>query len=213
MAKRDNETTPVIPDNLKKAVVQVGEGRGFIVECDDHRLVITAGHCLPNLPPSYGASGIEDRTYANLLGRLDDPARAVWAECLFADPVADIAVLGCPDNHSLFDEAEAYCELTNDMPVLVIAEAIENAPGWLLPLDGNWMRCIVQHCSGPLWIDDAQCSIDGGMSGSPILNEDGLAIGVVCTSSGGPNLENHTAGGPNPCLTHHLPGWVLRALG
>ena len=72
---------------------------------------------------------------------------------------------------------------------------------------------IVQHYSGPLWIDDAQCSIEGGMSGSPILNEDGLAIGVVCTSSGGPNLENHTAGGPNPCLTHHLPGWVLRALG
>ena len=198
MAKRDEERETVIPDELKKAVVTVGKGRGFIVENGHDRVVITAAHCLPHFPPCHGASYTQERTYANLLGRLDDPSPDVWTECLFADPVADIAVLGCPDGQVLFDEAEAYCALTNDMPVLVIAEAVENAPGWLLPLDGNWMRCIVQHCSGPLWIDDAQCSIDGGMSGSPILNEDGLAIGVVCVSSGGPDLESQSAGGPNP---------------
>jgi len=32
----------------------------------------------------------------------------VWAECLFADPVADIAVLRSPDHQALSDKAAAY---------------------------------------------------------------------------------------------------------
>ena len=32
----------------------------------------------------------------------------VWAECLFADPVADIAVLGVPDEQYLSSEAAAF---------------------------------------------------------------------------------------------------------
>ena len=31
---------------------------------------------------------------------------SVCAECLFIDPIADIAVLGCPDGQELYDEAE-----------------------------------------------------------------------------------------------------------
>ena len=210
MAKGDDKRKSVILDELEKAVVKVGDGRGFIVENGRDRVVITAAHCLPHFPPCHAASHFEERTYAKLLASLDDPTPAVCAECLFADPVADIAVLGCPDDQSLFDEAEAYYALTDDTPLLVIAKADENAPGWLLSLDGNWMRCNVRHHSGPLWIENAEYGIRGGMSGSPILNEDGLAIGVVCVSGGGPDLESHTEGGPNPRLTHHLPGWMLR---
>jgi hypothetical protein len=33
---------------------------------------------------------------------------AIWGQCLFTDPVADIAVLGSPDEQSLSKEAEAY---------------------------------------------------------------------------------------------------------
>ena len=42
------------------------------------------------------------------------------------------------------------------------------------------------------------------MSGSPILTEIGTAIGVVCTAAA------PWEGGPNPRLTHNLPGWLLR---
>lgn len=35
MAKRDEERTTVIPDDLKKAVAKVGDGRGFIIEAGD----------------------------------------------------------------------------------------------------------------------------------------------------------------------------------
>ena len=41
------------------------------------------------------------------------------------------------------------------------------------------------------------------MSGSPIVTEIGTAIGVVCTAAA------PWEGGPNPRLTHNLPGWLL----
>ena len=147
-----------------------------------------------------------------MLGRLHDPSPDVWTECLFVDPVADIAVLGMPDNQALFNEAEAYSALTDNLPALVIAEADENVPGRLLSLDGNWTRCDVRGVAShrSLWIENAKDGIHGGMSGSPILNVDGLAIGVICVSDGGTGI--HTEGRPNPRLTHNLPGWVLRDL-
>lgn len=32
----------------------------------------------------------------------------MWAQCLFVDPVADLAVLGCPDNQFLPRQADAF---------------------------------------------------------------------------------------------------------
>jgi hypothetical protein len=58
----------------------------------------------------------EERTYPELLGRLGEEP-SVWAECVFVDPVADIAVLSEPDNQELSEEAEAY-------GALVEAEAV-----------------------------------------------------------------------------------------
>src|SRR5438874_3754535 len=108
-------------------VVKVGECRGFIVEhrVKIHRLkplsagvklrsfrklrlVVTAAHCLPHLPPPHRASFTEERTYKNLLGKLDECKGSIAAECLFVDPVADVAVLGSPDNQNLPDDADAY---------------------------------------------------------------------------------------------------------
>src|SRR5829696_1886489 len=73
-------------------------------------VVVTAAHCLPFFPPCYSASHQEERTYKSLLGRIGE-ATTIWAECLFADPVADIAVLGPPDTQVLSDHADAYEEL------------------------------------------------------------------------------------------------------
>ena len=96
-------------------VVKVGDGRGFIIGVRRHiarghfverRLVLTAAHCLPKLPPAF-AWPTDERMYPNLLGRLRGK-RNVWTECLFVDPVADIAVLGSPDNQALADAADAY---------------------------------------------------------------------------------------------------------
>ena len=74
---------------------------------------------------------------------------------------------------------------------------------WVLSLDGNWFACEVKYrANGRLWIKNAAEPLVGGMSGSPILSKAGTAIGVACYSRG-------HEGGPNPCLTTNLPGWML----
>ena len=62
--------TDQIKREALRAIVAVGDGRGFVVQVDEHRYVITAAHCLPDLPPACAASYEHERTYGNLLGPL-----------------------------------------------------------------------------------------------------------------------------------------------
>jgi hypothetical protein len=57
----------MIIERLKSGVITVGHGRGFVVEGAGERLVITAAHCLPSLPPALLSFGLEARTYRPLL--------------------------------------------------------------------------------------------------------------------------------------------------
>ncbi len=59
----------MIIERLKSGVITVGHGRGFVVEGAGERLVITAAHCLPSLPPALPSFGLEARTYGPLLAR------------------------------------------------------------------------------------------------------------------------------------------------
>ena len=86
----------MIIERLKSGVVTVGYGRGFVVEDAGERLVITAAHCLPFIPPALPSFGIEARTYGPLLAPCGEAPR-VWAVCRFVDPIADVAVLGSPN--------------------------------------------------------------------------------------------------------------------
>ena len=95
-------------DKAFRAVLRVREGRGFVVASKLQRwerLVITARHCLPRLPPSHTGSYLEGRTNKRLLGP-PDAEPTVWAECLFVDPISDLAVLGAPDSQALCKEYE-----------------------------------------------------------------------------------------------------------
>jgi hypothetical protein len=134
----------------------------------------------------------------------------VWAECLFVDPVADIAVLGSPDNQTFCEQAEAYETLTECAVFLPVSSPPKDGPAFVLSLAGDLIPCTVQCVeSGPLFLFDTglEEGVAGGMSGSPVIAADGSAIGVVCLGCNHP--ENGI--GPNPCLIHHLPGWLLRA--
>ncbi len=126
MVRDDNEAA--------QAIIRVGDGRGFIVQGKKSRYVITAAHCLPFLPPCCVSSHTDERTYADLLGTLDNEERSVSAECVFADPIGDIAVLGPPDSQELCEEAEAYDALV---------DAVEPMAVGVLPDDAeiNWSRC------------------------------------------------------------------------
>jgi hypothetical protein len=203
-----------------RSVITVGDGRGFVVMTHhrplfrDHTgelrslkrrrrpLIVTAAHCLPFFPPCHGNSYTEERTYQNLIGPLGE-APSVWAECLFADPIADIAVLGEPDGQELFKECDDYEALIEATPALRMNDPKENScPACLLSLERQWLACDVEHIGASWYVRNAEePGIQGGMSGSPILNRDRTAaIGVVCLGS--------NEGGPNPRLAINLPAWM-----
>ena len=194
----------MIIERLKSGVITVGSARGFVVEAAGERLVITAAHCLPFLPPAQSFFGPKERTYGPLLSPLGDEPRA-WAVCRFVDPIADIAVLGSPDN----PHADDYKALMGTATALSFGDHVRHpvnfwAPARLLSLDGRWFSCTIRHFGGPLWITHAAERVLGGMSGSPIVAISGTAIGVVCTTT------SPREGGPNALLSDNLPGWLLR---
>jgi hypothetical protein len=194
----------MIIERLKSGVITVGDGRGFVVEGGGERLVITAAHCLPFLPPTLSSLGLEARTYGPLLALRGEAPRAS-AVCRFVDPIADIAVLGLA-NAPHADDYEALMATATALP---IGDRVRNPvnfwiPARLLSLDGRWFSCTVRHYGGPLWVTHAAERVHIGMCGSPIVSETGTAIGVVCTTT------SPREGGPNARLSDSLPGWLLR---
>jgi len=215
---------PFNPDQARQAVIKVGGGRGFVVEIVedihfkeelrfiDHRFVVTAAHCLPHLPPALGVGDRTEHIYLSLLGPLCESKPSIATQCVFVDPVADIAVLGRPDGKEQGEEADAFDELIDTATVLPVNDC--NLPkggdGWLLSLDGDWGKCKIETRGAWLWVTEATTGFIGGMSGSPILTENGQAVGVVTTSFGNAN-ERHTHG-PQSRLGECLPRRFLRGL-
>jgi hypothetical protein len=229
-----------LTDRWASAVLRVGDGRGFVVSYGrNKRAIVTAAHCLPRdpdgrlqLPPAHAASYTEERTYEALLGPLGaEPT--LWAEVLFADPVADIAVLGPPDSQDFSDQLDAYEELVNNVHGFAIAEPPPLVPKrmgrspfalrrWVyfdtpgrararfLTLDGRWEKVEVVRHRAALSVKPGHF-VASGTSGSPILSLAGTAIGVavVGTQIGvGENVTYSSDG--NPILVDCLPGWYLR---
>jgi hypothetical protein len=194
--------------DVQDAILTVGRGRGFIVQprlglYPEVPVVLTAAHCLPHLPPS-SSFRMEERTYPRLLGPLDSSEPSIWAECVFVDPIADIAVLGEPDERNLHEECLAYRELVGNRPAVPIGLIRGPRLAWLFGRDGQWSRC---HVNGSplhhqLWIQRAPTEgIEPGTSGSPIVLASGHAVGIISTG-------RHV----NPMLTDCLPGWLLAKL-
>jgi hypothetical protein len=191
---------------MEAGVLRVGDGRGFRVG----DFVITAAHCLPQLPPCNGPFGdINDLTYPKLIGRLGGEP-LVWAQVAFVDPVSDLAILREPDGSELSDQWMAYHELLDDAHSFSIAD-IEtdegtDTPVSVLSLGGKWIPAVARHFGGPLALKEP--ITQGGMSGSPVLDESGNAIGVVCS---GAETVGGTTKAPlwsvNCRLMRSLPRW------
>jgi len=219
----------VVRPPAPNCVVKVDGGRDFIIvhhakvpnftrrkgirarSCAEKRMIITASQCLPNVPAPDKAPDYIDRTFLDLVASLDNSHRDISVECVFVDPIADIAVLGCPDAQQLNDKADAFNAMIEEPPALRIGHA-RSGKGWILSLQGRRIRTDVQlHVNryGPsLFIGPTE----PGMSGSPILNDAGRAIGVVALGSDATNasgVRRNERVGPQPKLIRSLPGWLL----
>lgn len=207
----------------KNAVVKVGDGRGFVIEYRrevpgkpgeryfyDDRLVVTAAHCLP---PRESVIFPGTFPLADLLGNLDGNP-AVSVQCLFVDPVADIAVLGMSEDQGIpLDGYFAVTEQPEPLRIGKIAKEGREWKGWawLPALDGEWVRVGTRFIGNGLLIEGTPKN-SAGMSGSPILADDGMAIGVVSVGEETINSEGivtHIESGPQPALAQCLSGWLL----
>lgn len=134
----------------------------------------------------------------------------VWAECLFVNPVADIAVLGPPDEQTLPEQAQGYKALLRSLKPFKVADIQQVDQVWLLSLERKWFSCRANYLpwvNGSLWLHTWELgSIKSGMSGSPIISDNGEAVGVVRVA----NLTGLDSG-PQARLVRDLPGWLSYA--
>jgi hypothetical protein len=182
-------------ERATRALVKVaGTCRGFVVaNPGGRRFVLTAAHCLSQIP----LLDLKLKTFDRLVtsGR-----RRVTVRCHFADPVADIAVLSptlVPK--SLISDAE---------PLSVASPPAGRFTAWLPSLDSEWFPVDVLGSDLGITIMDwpPDKEIEPGMSGSPILNNVGAAVGIVVLVRRIPPLWE-------PALTpQRLPGAVWRDL-
>jgi hypothetical protein len=205
-------------ERAKGAVIRVGaSGRGFIVSAgEDERYVITAAHCLPpsRYPRPHLANSTTELTFRNFLGQLGQKRLTIWAELCAINLCDDFAVFRAPDNQELSHQFEQYEKFTG-APITIGAspDALapylwKNDPGkpaWMLSLDGEWQRCVVYNSDRFLTLKTDQ-KIESGMSGSPIIDDKGAAIGVISTASDGGDFNL------GPSLTDCLPAHLLRKL-
>jgi len=207
-------------EKAKGAVIRVGAGgRGFIVSAgEDERYVITAAHCLPRsqYPSPHLANSSRELAFPNFLGPLGQKKRTIWAALCAINLCDDFAVLEAPGGQALYEQCAEYEKFT-ETPTMTIGispgalaphlwknDPDPGKPAWILSLDGEWQRCVVYNGGRFLTLKTEQ-KIEGGMSGSPIIDDKGAAIGVISTASdGGDNL--------GPSLTDCLPAHLLRKL-
>ena len=112
-------------------------------------------------------------------------------------------MLGSPDNQDLSDRADDYEALVECCGTLTIADAPEQGRAWMLSLENKWFDCAVRYMKrvdGDLNVSSA--AIAFGMSGSPIISDEGAAISVVSISSSMGECSS-------PRLVRNLPGWLL----
>jgi hypothetical protein len=210
-----------ILDRTTDAVVRVGNGRGFVLK-NPHKVgwatglgcvVVTAAHCLPRLPQAM----TDEHPLYQLLGPLNASAKRrrraglIHAECLFADPIEDLAVLMAPSfqEDEVLAPYEAFMHGRSALRLGVMPTVAPTAfperrqlTVWVLTLDGHWNEGEGEQRGSRLIIRGPH--IVGGMSGSPVLTSDGRAIGVI-------NLGTIGAGhsGTATMLADCLPMWLF----
>jgi hypothetical protein len=221
MKKKNKPPTAVVAATW--AIIRVGiGGRGFIVGAGTERYIITAAHCLPHFPEPHLANSVNELSYPDILSVLGKPERRVWAELAEFNSASDFAVFGAPDSQTLSEEYEQYEAFTEHTTMRIgespppspsmqlsdfdlMSEAdlswrpfgVE-APAWMLSLDDQCLRCMVRNNGRFLMATQGGQHIKSGMSGSPIINDDGAAIGLVSTSGS----DNYNL---NPSLSDCLP--------
>lgn len=131
--------------------------------------------------------------------------------------VSDVAVLGEPDGQRDFEGWEAFAGAIEAVePVRIGSPSLEPFTVHILAKTGDWVTGRANHRDGShrMWVE-ASAQIHGGTSGGPIVNDEGLLLGVVSSfSEGNPVLRagDVVCDGAVSLLPLVLPTWLLREI-
>jgi hypothetical protein len=192
---------PLTNADPSRAVLRVANGRGFVVEdFRGKRYVITTACTL--LDTLFHEDPLNERAY-KLLAELGSEL-STWAEIVFNDMVADLAVLRSPDIHTSREQTSDYSALLEKYEPLAIADAPKDGDVRVMSSDGRWFDCRVERPgdSHAIWLSWTAEPVTSDMAGSPIVLLDGRAIGVVRDGVGTGVDEGWTM---NPNLVQDLP--------
>jgi hypothetical protein len=172
-----------IKDAVAAATVRFPDrgGQGVLVPGG---LILTAAHVINWTHTGRMALGDE----VEFVQQIEAGAQSLLVYPLAVEPLADLAVLGALDDQWHPDAADAFeqfCEATLAVP-LAIAEFPVGArvPAHVFTHTGRWIAGCVKQ-----WRPEAHSlmlepdeRIQSGTSGSPVVTDDGLLLGVVSWS-------------------------------
>lgn len=123
------------------------------------------------------------------------------------EPVNDIAALGALDDQAAPQKADAFeefCESTPPVPVCTDEYAFgEYFPVHIYTHKGEWIAGQAARfgsfVTGSLFVEP-DSSIEGGTSGSPVVNDRGQLVAIVSNTG--------EVGGTSPRPHLALPGWI-----
>lgn len=202
---------------IEKGLVQVqhSEGNhGTAFHIGDGYL-ITNCHCLPSIPDPtsfFDNDEIETAVTVKSLPSEQDGKAAI----AYADPCGDIAVLQSLDAYDgpYYEDSQKYEELVDSLSRITInleplkrkpvpPQQCERVKVFVRTVDGDWVSGEVNiGMVLDVDLDDKEFRIPGGTSGSPVVNEDGICVGVLKIGSTSA-AEYRALGVPD-----YLPVWL-----
>jgi S1-C subfamily serine protease len=181
-------------------------GQGVLVPSG---YILTAAHCVKW--SGHGDMALGDFFFETIKTR---DGRTLKGSLHAAEPVADIAVIGAPDDQALPADCFAYLDFTETTEAVpLFRRALRPAQSLavqVLTHKGQWVVGTVTNCSiklsvGTLVLKTNQ-QIKGGTSGGPVVTESGELIGLVSWTSE-PGLEGIVCA---PWLA--LPRWITNRI-
>lgn len=186
------------------ATVRFSDGEGVIVPGN---LIVTAAHVLREWS-SAGGMALGDVSLEEI--RTAD-GTTITAVVMAVEPIADIAVLGAPDEYKLAMAYEAAIEgvipvplCTDDFPLFV------RFPAHVFTHTDHWVTVQAVQCAvnapNLAFSEASDGGIAGSTSGGPVVTEAGHLIGVVSTA-GGTDGADSGIDGMVPRVHLAVPEW------
>jgi Trypsin-like peptidase domain len=164
-------------------------------------LILTATHCIQWTGEGRMALGTE------YLERVTTPRGARFrVQALAADALSDLAVLGTVDDQALPDDADAFEQWWEATPAVPLATTVPRyrrpLPVQILSHKRKWIKAKITRFAPPLHLRgkmflEAEEEIEGGTSGSPVVDSSGRLVGIVSNPAS------------LPIVQLALPRWVL----